>query len=489
MELRVARRPQPWPTFRDTRIGRATVGARLVVGSATVLYALLLGAAAVVTYRAYQLPRLDLGDMVQAVWSSAHGHLLQTTTENGLQTSRLGGHVDPFLVLLVPLWWIWPSPLLLVLLQVAAVSLGALPVFWLARKHTGSGRAGAHFALAYLLYPATQFNAFTVTAGVHPVSFAVPLLLFAIWYLDNDRIVPFAVCAILAASTKEELGAAVAGLGLWYAVRRRRWGVGLTTFAVGMAVSLVEVLVVIPHYSPTGASPFAGRYAAIGGTPGGVAHTLVTDPAAFVRAVSSGHKALYLVLLFAPLLGLWALEPLLLLGAAPDLVINLLSAKPEQTTIDFQYTAGIVPFAIAAAIYGAARLGRRGDDVSLLCLAACGCVALVFSPVRFALPNVHPAQAADPVHVAKANALALVPAGVPTSASNQLGGYLSERRFIYLYPSLGRARWVIVDEHDPTYGDRSGYRRAIAALERNPRWARVFTAQGVEVFRRRVTPA
>ena len=52
-----------------------------------------------------------------------------------------------------PLWWLWPSPDLLLTVQAIAVALGALPVFWLARKHLGSERAALGFALVYLLYP------------------------------------------------------------------------------------------------------------------------------------------------------------------------------------------------------------------------------------------------------------------------------------------------------------------------------------------------
>ena len=43
---------------------------------------------------------------------------------------------------------------MLLVAQAVAVALGALPVFWLARKHLGSERAALGFALAYLLYPA-----------------------------------------------------------------------------------------------------------------------------------------------------------------------------------------------------------------------------------------------------------------------------------------------------------------------------------------------
>ena len=95
-------------------------------------------------YRRYRLGRFDFGNMVQAVWSTAHGRVLESTDgATGEQVSRLAAHVDPFLVLLSPLWILWPSPLVLALAQIVVVALGALPVFWLGRKHLGSERAAA----------------------------------------------------------------------------------------------------------------------------------------------------------------------------------------------------------------------------------------------------------------------------------------------------------------------------------------------------------
>src|SRR5262249_35558746 len=149
----------------------------------------------VLHYVVFKTARFDLGNMVQAIWNTQHGHFLEGTTLDGHQMSRLGAHVDPFLLLFAPLMWIWSSPLWLPILQALGVASGALPVFWLARKHLSSSRAGAHFAFAYLLYPATQFNAFTVTSSFHAVSLAVPLVLYAIWFLDEDRLFAFSAFA------------------------------------------------------------------------------------------------------------------------------------------------------------------------------------------------------------------------------------------------------------------------------------------------------
>jgi uncharacterized membrane protein len=373
---------------------------------------------------------------------------------------------------------------LLVVVQALAVSSGALPVFWLARKHLGSARAGAHFAFAYLLYPATQFSAFTTADSFHSVSFAVPLVLYAVWFLDEDRLVAFSAVALLAFTTKEEIPLAIGCLGIWYAVRKGRRAVGLGVFAVGLAVTLFEVLWVIPHSSSTGADPFLGRYQAVGGTPQGAVHKLFTDPMAFAHAAASGHHALYLGVLLVPLLGLSLLEPLLLLGAVPDLAINLLSNHGAQTSIGYHYSGGVIPFIVAASIFGAARFRRHAAGLSLGVLAGTAAVAL-FSPL-YVLASDVPALG-SPLTSTKAHALSLIPDGVHVSASNQLGGHLSERRYIYTFPYAVHSHWIIVDTNDPTFRDTAALDRKLRKYEADKKWRLVFSRHGVTVLHKRLT--
>jgi uncharacterized membrane protein len=464
---------------------RAVVVARTAVYGGAVLYGLSFAAIATLNYLSYHEARLDLGDMVQAIWSTAHGHFLQTTAVGGHDVSRLGAHVDPILVLLVPLWLLWSSPVMLLVVQALAVAAGALPVYWLARKHLGSERAGVFLAFAYLLYPCTQVQAFTLGGGFHPVTLAVPLILYAIWFLDQDRLLPFALFAVLAATTKEEIPAAIGFLGLWYAIRRGRTRVGLTILALGIAATAVNFLVIIPHFAPAGFHPFADRYGAVGGSAGGIAHTAVTHPVRLLHAVATAHKLGFLLFIFVPLLGFWLLEPWLLLGAVPDVVINLLSSKPEQTNILFQYTAGIIPFVIAATIFGIKRSRWQSRRAAFLVLAATACIAF-YSPFVYGAHHIREVSSFNAVHRAKERALSMIPAGVAVSASNELGGYLSERPHINTFPAVHQATWVIVDHHDGTYGPNFGpYRRALRRLELSPRWRLAYSSHGVQVFRRR----
>lgn len=462
-----------------------------VVCAGAFAYAVLFAVAAALHFLAFKTGRFDNGNMVQAIWNTLHGHVLETTLLTGRQANRFGGHVDPFLLLLAPLFWIWSSPLLLPIVQAVAVASGAFPVFWLARKHLASSRSAARFAFAYLLYPATQFNAFTIADGFHSVAMAVPLVLYAVWFLDEDQLVAFSAVALVAASTKEEIPVAIGCLGIWYAVRRGRRLFGLSVFAAGLSISLFNFLWVIPHFSTTGTEPFAGRYRAVGGTPTGIAHKLVTDPMAFVHAVASNHNLFYLCLLFVPFLGLCFFEPLLLLGALPDLAINLLSNRGEQTSLPYQYTAGIVPFIVVASIFGARRFRNRAERLSLWLLAAVAAIA-IYSPI-VGLTGDIPALR-SPLAAAETRAVSLIPEGVPVSASNLLGGHLSERNYISTFPYVKHARWIIFDLNDPSYGTPSqaraagiylNFKRSARRYESAKRWQKVFSSHGVVVLRKR----
>jgi len=464
--------------------GEAAVALR-VVYAGVAAYAALFVFAAVIHYLVFQEARLDLGNMVQTIWNTLHGHVLELGGPSGSHGSRLGSHVDPLLVVFVPIFWISSSPLILLVAQALAVASGALPVFWLARKHLGSPRAAAHFAFAYLLYPATQFNAFTPGDGFHPVSLAVPLVLFAVWFLDEDRLVAFSAVALLAFSTKEEIPLAVGCLGIWYAVRKGRRLFGASVFLAGLGVTLFNFLWVIPHFSPTGVDPFADRYAGVGGTPSGIAQKAVTDPGALVHAVASGHKLGYLLLLLLPSLGLFLLEPLLVLGAVPDLAINLLSSNVNQTSLQFQYTAGILPFLVAATVFGAVRLKDRSIDLPLWVLVGAAAVA-IYSPLVLSAGDVR-ALGSQSV-AAKKHALSLVPEGAPVSASTRLAGYLSTRRLIYTFPSVGRAHWIVVDAADETYLNQKAYKRIVRRYEASKAWRTVFATDGVVVLRKRGGP-
>jgi uncharacterized membrane protein len=425
-----------------------------VVWLAAAAFASVFGTASVLRHRTFGSGRFDLGNMTQAVWSTAHGNFLSVTDVHGEQISRLGSHFDPILAALAPLWWVWPSPELLLVVQAVAVASGAIPVYWLARKHFDLEWPAAALAVAYLLYPPVQW---LTMSDFHPVALACPLLLFAWWHLDERRLWAFALLAAAAIATKEHVGLAVAAMGIWYAVRYRSPRTGATIAVLAGGAALVATLVVVPHFAPAGASAFESRY---------------DSPSL------DGRDLTYLASLLFPLAFLPLAAPLALLPAVPELGLNLLSTTLTQTSVKTHYAAVAVPALLAAAVFGAARLGSRlAYFAALMAVAA----MVLLGPLgRVDL-------GADAHDAAARRALAVVPDGVPVSATNSLGAHLSDRRRIFSFPLLREATWVVVDEQRLTFLDSLKPGRSKAALtrlQRDPKWTRVFAEDGVLVFRR-----
>jgi uncharacterized membrane protein len=459
--------------------------------AAVAAYAAGFTALSVLRDRAFETGRFDLGNMVQAVWTTAHGHLLEITSLQGDQISRLGAHVDPILVVFAPLWWLWPSPDLLLTGQAVAIALGALPVFWLARKHLGSERAALGFALVYLLLPAVEWLTLN---EFHPVALATPLLLYAFWFLDEERLVAFALAAAAASLCKEEIALVVAGYGIWYALARHRRRAGLAITAAGLAWSAFAVEVVLPHFNHGAASSFYSRYSDVGGSPGGVLRTAVTHP--WELATTAATHWQYLLHLVLPLAGLFFLSPLLLVAALPDLALNLLSATPTQTSIHFHYTAGLIPPLVIASVLGAARL-RRPVPVAMIAVgvALVGNFLLGAVPVWRFFPKGETYGAFSTRVTAHdriaARAVRLIPSGVVVSTTNALGAKLSARRRVLSFPTIQDATWIAADETQPGYLDQGlkfGPAAArLARLRRDPGWRLVFEQDGVLVFHRVVS--
>jgi uncharacterized membrane protein len=471
-----------------------TVRPKHLLWAAVSAYAAGFGALSILRYHAFNTGRFDLGNMTQAVWATAHGHPLAVTNIEGDQVSRLSSHVDPILVAFAPLWWIWPSPSMLLTAQAIAIALGALPVFWLARKHLGSERAGLGFALAYLLYPAVQW---LTLAEFHPVALACPLLLFAFWYLDEDRLVPFTIFAGLAALTKEEIPLVIAGMGIWYALSRKRYRIGGAIAALGAFVTAFSVQVVLPHYNAGTSSRFYERYGSLGDSPGEILATVFTHPGRLISVAFDSEGLHYLANLLLPLLLLFAAAPLVLVAAIPELGLNLLSAADTQSSIHHHYTAGLIPPLFAAFVLGAAKLARMrprlGTVLPVIAVAAALAANFLLGaiPLWRSLPGGQSYQAYAS-HVSSHDrvterALRLIPDDAVVSATNSLGSHLSARRRFLSFPAVRDAKWIAADETQPGYADRwdpSATARDLARLRRSPDWRLVFSEDGVLVFKR-----
>ena len=498
-------RLQPIVELDDAERAARSRRRALGVIAGAVLFAVVYGLLSWLKYRAYMDARYDLGNMVQAVYNTAHGHFLEITTGDvqPRQMSRLGSHVDPILALFALPWLLWPSPTMLLVGQAVVVATGAWPAYRLGTRVTRDPQAGSLLAWAYLLYPALGF---LVLNEFHPVALATPLLLWGFLAMEEGRWWRAAVFLVLAAACKETVPLVIAFMGAYFAIRKRS-ARPLVVTVLGLAWFAAAVWLVIPHFNGD-QSAFIARYGDYGSGAAQVVKTALTHPAQTAADLLSESNLRYWLALLWPFAFASLLSPLTLLIALPEYGLNALSATTFQRRIEFHYTALEIPFLYAAAVLGVMRLWRwlgggfrrtekemkgqrvRRGTLALLVLLAALAGNYFLGPLPFSLPG----AAYDGTSYAKTahavvldEAVAMIPAGARVSANNNAGAQLAARRVSFIFPYFEGADWVVVDTQHPFYYDREDqvlHAQALARLVLDQSFRAVFAKDGVYVFKR-----
>jgi uncharacterized membrane protein len=423
----------------------------------------------------------DLSLIDQPMWNTVIGPgSFMELTWGDHQQPRLAEHFEPILVPLALLFFLWDDVRILLIAQSIALALGALPVFWIARrelstinsqlliindqqascfKHYAS-LAALTFAAAYLLFPHLQA---ANVADFHADPFVVTPLLFAFWYATERRWGWMWCWAVIAMATKETLPTLTAMLGLWLIATadRRPPTAGIfrdnSVVIHGLALILISTLwfliatfvVVAPlarqYFGTAGPIYLASRYTHTG------ILSLLQDPT----------RWRYLFGLLAAVGFLPLLAPELLILGLPVLIANLLSNFPGQYSGEQHYSAPLVVAFILAAIYGLRRLinnislhekNGRSFKITTLIAVLLWLLSWVlgyhvnhgWTPLstRVEIYPLRPAAARLPEFLAQ------IPADALVSASAAIHPHLAHRRVIYVFPTVQEANYLLVDVTD-----------------------------------------
>jgi uncharacterized membrane protein len=301
----------------------------------------------------------DITNISQAIWNTAHGAPFAMTNQYPL-TNRLGGHVEPVILLLAPLAWIaGAAPNLaisLLVLQTLVVVSGVVPVYLLAKDGLKSGYGAVTFSFLYLLYPAVgailsfEFHTVTLTAG---------LWLWAIYCVHREKWAGVAIFSLLALSCKENMSLLLLLFGIYLAFSKQGHRIlGISLALTGGVWFVVSVFWVQPLFSPTGASVQMENYSWMGDSIYDKATLFFRDPQTIWLHVDDRIRE-YARQLLSPWGFISILSPLRLALILPELAINLLSAKAQQVKVESgHYASALIPFVAWSAISGAAWLKK-----------------------------------------------------------------------------------------------------------------------------------
>ena len=440
------------PRFPIVAIDRRLADAVFCLMACT--YFVVFSALSILRYQSFNIDGYDLSIFEQAVWNSLHGHILETSILPDI-TLLLSQRFSPILLAFVPLYAVWSSPIVLMVVQTLGIAVAAFPIYWFARSRVGHLLALA-VASAYFLYPALQgANLFEF----HEIVLAIPLFSLATFFMLRRTYAPMLVCLGLTLLVKEDMAFVVIAFGLYiFLVQRRiRLGLGLSLFGVVWAVLLLQY--VIPYFNgaPLGTGNYyyfgagiaagRGRYDYLGSTFYQVILTVITQPGLVLQHVLVQAKLDYVAALLIPLALLPLLGAEVAMLALPTLGISLLSDYAPQVSIDFHYSASLLPFLFFAMALGIQRILAGSKRVRVpapsarLALAAFaltaaglgyfflapGPLAQRFDPGLYAL-NVH----TDVGH----ELVARIPNDSVVVTQSSLMPHLAERRGIYGFPTI-----------------------------------------------------
>src|SRR5215472_704785 len=277
--------------------------------------------------------------------------------------SVLGDHWSPILAALAPLYWIFNSPVNLLMAQAVLFALAIPPVWLFTRRAFGGGKkatiaaylVSAAYGLSWPIAAAAAFN-------FHEVAFAPVLTAVALERLQAGRLRTALIAMAGMLLVKEDMGLMVASIGLYMLVKRgqlvpRQRLVGLILIVVGMVDTIVAVYVLIPAFG--GRSDYYWAYDAFGHNAGQALRFMISHPISVVREfVTPSVKLHTMIWLLLPFAFLSLLSPITI-TALPLLLERMLASQdPNWWVWYYQYNAFLIIPIVLGSVDGAVRLQR-----------------------------------------------------------------------------------------------------------------------------------
>ncbi|MDE5080323.1 MAG: DUF2079 domain-containing protein [Trichodesmium sp. St18_bin1] len=431
----------------------------------------------------------DQGIFNQVFWNSMHGRFFQSSLSSALSTNvvhqgqvsevyyhRLGQHFTPALLLWLPIYALFPSPIALTVLQVTLVTVAGLVLYILARQYL-EPKLSAIISVSF--YGANAVIGPTL-ANFHDIC-QIPLFVFSLLLAMEKRWWPlFWILAVLILAVREDAGVVLFGVGFYLILSKRYPKIGLAVCTLSFAYMVALTNLIMPMFSEDISQRFMmerfGQYAE-----GNEASTLeiiwgmISNPWRLVREIFTPFFATlkYLLGQWLPLAFVPAVAPASWIVAGFPL-LKLFSAKGLSVlSITIRYAMTVVPGLFYGAILWWAKRESKIENSPVLSVkfqrfwVVCICLSLFFTftsnPNRtfyFLVPDSVKPWVYVPAHQQWQHIsqmrplLEKIPDAASVAATTYIIPHLSSRRAILRFPRMEfrndtkeveKVQYIIVD--------------------------------------------
>ncbi len=356
---------------RPLREGLGKAAAAIVVAALWAAYGAFFTWLSIVNHHALNTRTTDLGYYDNIFYNSIHGHPLACSfIKAGYHGSA---HFDPLLVVLSPIYLLYPRAELLLGLQAVWLGAGVVPTYLLAKAKLGDRVAAVAIAAMYAMYPALHgANMYEF----HSLTLLSPIALTLLYFLEIGAYKRYYLTLIPALLCREDVALLMCFVGA-YAIYQRTpklVRLGWTT----ILVSLVYFAIVKRFFMTSadifmsGKDSYSFAYYYEDLIPnhngmGGLVVSAVTNPLFVLRTILAEAKLLYLLTLFLPVAFLPFLARPGRVMLVYGLIFCLLASRGAVFSVHFQYSSVLIPviFALTPEVLRRIELGEVGRSLHL----------------------------------------------------------------------------------------------------------------------------
>ncbi len=332
-------------------------------------------------YKTFSSPNFDFGLFVNMFHNMKETGLPNVTCERDMFLSHFAVHISPIYYVLLPFYFIFPSPLTLQIGQAVVLASGVIPVWLLARHLKLSGKMQMLVTMIYALYPAISAGCFY---DIHENCFLAPLLLWMFYFFEKEKYIPMYIFAFATMMVKEDAPMYIIMFALFVILSRKKYlqGLALAGSAIAyftLALYLLDTFgdgVMVNRFDNLIFNKDDGLLGAV--------KTALLNPGflltqLFTTSKNTWDKLVYILQMFLPLglIPFVTKKPSRWLLLTP-MLMNLLTYYQYQYNLGFQYNFGVSAFLVYAMILNIPDLQtptRR--NLVAFGAAACCCFYLV----------------------------------------------------------------------------------------------------------------
>lgn len=475
----------PEPVVEPKKAHKAYLWITAIV---SIAFFLFVSAWTVSRVYSFSTPTYDFGIFSQMFYNMKESGLPMTTVERDGLLSHFAVHVSLIYYLMLPFYWLVPTPATLQVLQAAVITSAIIPLWKIAKHHGLTGAQRMLICAVLLLNPAYSGG---TSYDIHENCFLTPLILWLFYGIDRKNTAITAIAAVLCLCVKEDAAVYVAVIALWLIVktvlRFKKLDVQeLVTGIVLLALSLGWFFAVTGYLAQSGDGVMTYRYKNFmyDGSSSliTVVKSVILNPMKAIYECVDESKLYFIAMTLLPLLGLPLLtrryERYILL--IPYILVNLMSDYQYQHDIFFQYTFGSTAFLVYLTVVNLADWKIDWQRVLALAAVAIVCAACFGKAV---VPKAihYPVQAIRHYDYYQniRDALDTIPDGASVAAATYYTTDLSEREILYDVCHCSRehllsADYVVLDlsagssyQKYATGGEDNGLENLMKLLEKN----------------------